>query len=565
MVFSAAPFSAYAFSELPAAPLDSTAFEDFLAEVTAKRCWLLELDAFALASSGAVSAAFSAAAFSQVGFSDASAGVTGGVQTLRFSSQGYTSHADDSPASTHYDSRLKVEDIVLERRIVGRDGIGGLTRVFGQVSIDNSDGELDNLTRDYAVDGRRVRILIGRPDDALADYGLVFSGVVSTLPTIGQQRVVLQLSDGAAKLAQPVNDNVYAGTGDTEGGADVAGQHKPVAFGEALNVAAPLVDSTRLIYQAHDGTVSDVPAVYDRGILLTQGSDYSSSADLLANAPSAGEYRVYKAGGYFRLGSTPSGTVTCNVLGDASLSGYVETTGDIVLRLLAVQAALTSSEIDPASFSRLGTDAGAPVGIWSGLEVRNVDAMVDELLAGIGAFGGFSRHGAFTVGVIKAPAGIPAQTLTEAEIVELEQLPLPGPVNPRVWRARVAYQRNYTVQGDFAAAVTAARRTFAAQPARYSTVDDSTVKSRYLLAVEFLQAGFYQDEADSDDEADRVFDLWSGPRRLFRVLTKLLALPRDIGQVVQLEHSRYGLSLGVPGRVLGHAVRGEAVELMVLT
>jgi hypothetical protein len=162
-----------AYSEQDHVAVDSNAsFDAFLALVTAKRTWLLELDALSLASSDALSGAFSGGAFDDLGFSDAAAGaVTGGVQTQRYSSDGYTSKTGDLPAYTWYDGRITAGPTV-QRRIAGRNGIGGLTRVFAEISLDNTDGALDLLTRNYALDGRAVTILLGRPTDARSAFGV---------------------------------------------------------------------------------------------------------------------------------------------------------------------------------------------------------------------------------------------------------------------------------------------------------------------------------------------------------------------------------------------------------
>mgnify|MGYP001558303494 CR=1 FL=1 len=565
-MFSGQAFSEFAFGEQEYTPLDTSEFQAFLDEITSPRCWLLELDAFPLAPSGAVSSAFGSAAFGELGFSDASGGSSAGVITLRFSTHGYTSQAADAPANTWYDGRLN-DPVIVDRRITGRDGIGGLASVYAEVSLINVDGSLDELLTQYALDGRRARVLIGRTTDALADYGLVFSGVLASA-VIGLDTVRLRLSDGAAKLTNTIlNENAYLGTGALEGGADIEGKPKPMGYGHGYGIPAQLVDSAKLIYQVHDGLVSSVPNAQDRGIELTLGSDYSSIADLNATAPSAGTYRVCKdaSGSYFRLNSAPAGTVTCDALLDASLSGYVNTVSDIVLRILVEQVGLISTEIEPSSFVQLDTDAPAEVGVWVGTGRMTAAQLVDQLLASIGAFGGFNRQGAFSVGMITVPSGVPVATFTEEDIVEITREPLPAAVAPIIWRASVAYQKNYTVQKDLAAAVIAARRTFAAEEVRVSMSDDLAIQSRHLLAVEYANdAGLYALAADADTEALRLFTLWSAERAMYRMKTRLKGMTCDLGKVIQIEHSRHGLAAGKPARVLGHTVRGAEVEMLVL-
>ncbi len=560
-MFSAGSFSEFAFDQHEYTLLDTSAFEAFLAEEQAKRCWLLELDAFSLAAGDAIGGAFADGTFSDLPYAGGAPSVAGGVQTLRFSTHGYISRiftngmaGSDPDAPWFWDGRLS-GDIRVNRSITGRDGLGGITRVFAEVTLVNRDGGLDALTLSYSLGGRAARVLIGREDDPLSSFGVLFTGVVETVTTRAGS-VYLSLSDGAAKLDRAVNEATYAGTGGLEGGADLKGKRKPRAWGKSFNVRPPLVDSVNLIYQVNDGVIKDVPAVYDRGIALVK----------VVGAPAAGEYQVDTAAGTFKLGATPSGELTSDVEGDASSAGYVSKTGDIILRLLAI-AGLNSSEIEPSSFVQLNGDVPADVGIWVGTEPRAVEECVDELLSGIGAFGGFARNGGYSVGVVKAATGTDVLELKEEDILDgIERLPLPAPVEPIVWRTLVGYKRNYTVQSDFAAAVPAAQRTFAAEPVRIVKKEDAAVKSRYLLAREFGPVpSFYVNEADADTEAQRLFDLWGKQQRgFYSVPTKLKALTRELGKEVYLRHRRLALANGAYARVLGQDVRGARVTLTVL-
>lgn len=565
-MFGDSAFGVFAFAEHSHTPADTSAFEAFLAEVNSPRCWLLEIEPFSLAGD-LLAGTFSGAGFGELAFSAGGDAEGVGLGSLYYSTHGFNSRSTDTPASTHYPAVLQPPRV--ERMILG--GVAGLARVAASIELVNRDGAFDLLTEQYALDGRRVQILIGRgadrarntSADARADFGVLFTGVVRNY-TVGDV-FTLELSDGIAKLELPINPDTYTGAGSLEGGDDLKGKSKPVALGYCWNVPGPLVLSASLIYQVHNGAINDVPAAYDRQILLTQGADYTDQADLLANAPSAGQYRVLKSGGYVRLGSTPAGTVTFDVEGDASGAGFVSTTADIVLRILATYAGLTSTELDPTSFGRLNSLAGASVGRWLGTEPVNMDRVIDELLAGVGAFGGFNRQGAFSVGLVAAAAGeTEVATLTERDIVGLERIPLPPHIDPVTWRARVGWQRLGFVQTDVAAAVDAARRTYAAEPTRYAEQADASIRSRRLLAKDLAVDALYAEESDADTEAQRLYDLWSSARAMFTVKTRLKALTRDLGQVIRIEHPRHGFAAGKPARVLGHEVVGSDVELTVL-
>jgi hypothetical protein len=477
-----------------------------------------------------------------------------GINTLRFSTHGFTTAAADTPARTWYDGRLN-DGVTVDRRIVGKDGLGGLATVFAEASLVNLDGALDLLLSNYAIDGRAARIYIGPADGALSDFGLLFSGVVESA-LIGTDAVQFRFSDGSARLENAIiNETSYAGTGGLEGGADLAGKAKPKGWGHVFNIAPPLVDSANLIYQVNDGAISDVPEAYDRQVVLTK----------VAGAPAGGEYQIDASAGTFTLGATPAGTVTCNAKLDASGTGYIDTAADIVRRILVDSVGLYSSEIEPMSFDRLKTDVPAEVGIPAMDGSTSASQIVDQLLAGVGAFGGFNRQGAFSVGLIAEAAGVPVLTLTSENIIDITRESLPAAVAPIIWHATVAYQRNHMVQTDVAASVTAARRTFAAEAVRVSTSEDLAIKSRHLLACAYTNdTGLYADSADADAEALRLFNLWGTERGMYRVKARPEALICDLGTVVEVRHPRHGFANGRSARVLAHTIRGSEVEMLVL-
>jgi len=545
-----------------------TAFATLVADVNSKRCWALKIDAFQIAAPGGMSSQFGDGAFGEYGFAEDDAGAAGGIVSLYYSDNDYTSQAADTPASTIFDGRIVEAPMQIRREMFGMSGVGVLTRISGQIALTNYDGGLDALVASYGLDGRRITVSLGDPADAYANFGTVFAGVIATRPSVKMDTCDILLADASGRLVVPFNTNTYAGTGAAEGGADLKGKPKPLAFGNCLNISAPLVDSALLIYQVHDGLASDVPAAYDRQVVLTKGADYVSYTDMTTNAPAAANYRVLKTatGSYFRLGSTPAGTVTADVLGDAT-GGYINKTGDIVNRILGTQAGLAAADISAAAIAQLNADQAAEVGIFRGTQGDTVDNVVDELLQNAGAFGGFSRTGPFTCGVIKAPGSVAAADAFSAEdIRSIERQPLPMQVEPIVWRARVGYQKNYTVMTDVAAGVTAARRTFAAEAQRISLKDDTATQSRHRLAREYGPTGaLFAQAADGDTEALRRITLWKQELGIYAVNTCGRALLRDLGDEVTITYNRFGFDAGKQVVILGHQVNGaDDVTLMVL-
>lgn len=453
----------------------------------------------------------------------------------------------------HYDGRIK-DGFTVSRDLAGRDGVGGLARVFAEVPLSNADGALDGLLQDFALDGRAVRLLVGAADADYSEFGTVFSGVVKSA-TITQSALRLSLSDGLSRLEVPIQANRYAGSGGLEGGADLKGKNKPLCYGAVFNVTPVLVDPLNLVWQVHDGAIQDVPAVRDRAVALTK----------VSGTPAAGEYSVNAAAGTFQLGASPDGEVTCDVEGDAPVAGYSDQLATIALRILA--AKLYTSEIDTTAFSNVGTMIAAPVGVWVGTDDRTAADVLDELLFGAGCYGGFSRAGVFTAGLIAAPnAGATVLELDETSITTIDREPLPAALEPAVWRAAVAWRRNHSVQSDIAALAADADRAFAVEEWRYAAVEDAAVKSRHLLAREYgpIPSPFVE-QADGDAEAARLFLLWGAAGRAqFRVGTVFEGVLADLGTAVRLTHSRHRLQSGRQARVIGQTITGSRVELRVI-
>lgn len=535
MMFGAAPFGSVPFASSVAAggALAPNAFLALLDSAAAEHCYLADIEAWDLAG--------------------------GALATLRYGSHGYASRPTDAPAMTYWHSHLS-QPADFERRIDHRGGLGGIARIDGEVTLINIDGALDTLLTDYAMDGRRLTIRLGEPDDRLSDFGHVLTAYGLDVDA-SRDVVRLRVDDGLARLEKPIQVATYAGTGGLDGGADLAGKYRPLCYGQALNVPAVPVDAVKLIYQVHAGSIEDVPAVYDRGVALARGADYASQAELDTTAPAAGQYRVYKAGGYYRLGSTPAGTVTADVRGD-NTGGYVEKTADVTKRLLVNQYGLTDSDFNFAALAQTNTDAPAPVGIWIGTDARPILDVIDALARGVGGYAGFNRYGVFELGVITAPAGGASATFTDEHIIAIERSPLPGDLAPVVWRVAVGYQRNYTVQTDLAASVTDARRTFASEEYRVASAADSAVKTAHVLARDLpIVEGYFAAQADAQAEANRLLALFKSRRGLYRMATKLGALRVDLGYVVSVTTSRYGFAAGKLARVVGYRLDASRREI----
>lgn len=461
-----------------------------------------------------------------------------------FSSHGFITGPADTPANTYYDERV---DQALEfSRSLVTDRLGGLASEAIEIKLRNSDGELDAWVDSYAFDGREARVLIGDDGFGYAEYGEVFRGQMMDL-SVDEDIVTIRARTKLAALSVAIAANFYAGTGGAEGGADLAGKMKPLCWGQVFNVPALLVNSATLVYQVHDGAISDVPQVFDRGISLTK----------VGGTPAPGQYSVDTAAGTFTLGGIPDGQVTANVLGRVH-GGYFDTVADIVEDILVHYSPLDAADLDAASFSALNSAQAAPMGLWLDAPASVAD-VVSTLLEGAGCFGTFTPLSVFRVGQFAAPAAIHDFELTADDIISVQRDPLPATLAPVVWRYQVGYARAYAVQTDLAAGVSAAQRTFAAESYRIAAAADAALKVDYQFAqdVEAIESPFAA-QADAAAEAARLLALFRTPHALYTLTLKPALWTANLNDTVLVTYPRYRLNGGALGRVV--AIDIDAAE-----
>jgi len=246
----------------------------------------------------------------------------GTTLVFRASNAEYNTRPSDNPANTHYANRVKQpglvrRDMFSSGKTSGRTSIG-----HGQFVFVNADGAYDYLLP-YAVDGRSFVLKYGDSAGSYSSFTTVLKGTMEQAD-YSEDFIYYRVKDKLYVYDNPLAQTLYAGTNAAPAGveglpADIKGQVKPIILGSVLNITPVLVNSSRLIYQVSNFSVADISNVYDKGLALTRGADYPDLAtmDSVGGAPAAGQYRVWPQGGYFRLGSSPAGQITCDAKSNA--------------------------------------------------------------------------------------------------------------------------------------------------------------------------------------------------------------------------------------------------------
>jgi hypothetical protein len=509
----------------------------------------------------------------------------GGFAAHRFADHGYLTPAGETPASTFIDGRV-VQPGLLRRDLYGQAKTRGDVMIGnGAVILANVDGELDDLL-DYGFDGQNFFIYeVDQETYALATLPM-FSGVAEQ-PIFDLNQVTFAVRDQNHAFDVELLTTRYAGTNvlpaGVEGTAgDIKGKVKPKVVGIALNVSPVCVNTSRQIYQVdgQDGLRTGWSmVVYDKRSVLTAGAVYTSQADMETNAPTAGQYRVWPAGGMFRTNAAHT-LLTADVTNPTQYG----TTGCEVSSVLRF--------ISGASVFESHLDSDPDCGIYLRDEVT-VLAAINMVAPSVNAFFAYqpSPTGASNLGYLCSqlcdPSSLPytpvlpVVDLDEDNIIE-SSLQRIAPNEPErglpVWRVNVQYAKNNTVMGlTDLAGVALADQTFAGIEFRTATASDANVKLQWPDAPELNVVSLIDAESDAQSEADRLLDLHSVSRSMFKlsipaeIVREIPAVggaaPRMFGlhSRVRVTYDRFGLDAGVVFLVVGIQQNHEddTVELII--
>ena len=351
---------------------------------------------------------------------------TSSVSPRYFSDRGFNTEGDENPADQPFAPRLD-QALYLRQSIgAGETGFGGAAvQNSGELRLQNLDAELHSLVSGSRINGRLVRVLAGGVADPVKgrakwryrEFREVFRGTAAEWRVSGNT-VIVPLRDVLHKLDLPLVASRYAGTGGAEGGADLAGKGKPQAMGQYWQAPAPMIDTSNLILQVHDGQVQSVDAVEDRGVDIPldtgvgTGGDVATYAALVAASVTSGQHATCLAEGLVKLGSTPDGLVAIDGKGAVIGGSYTNVTASIVQNMLTEIAGLDDQDLDLGAFSALATAQASAVGYWFGPDNEvSVRQAARIFLKGIAGFIHGTRDGLISVGRVTKPSGRAGQEL----------------------------------------------------------------------------------------------------------------------------------------------------------
>jgi hypothetical protein len=449
----------------------------------------------------------------------------------------------------------------------------------------NADGGMDSLVT-KAFDAQDFIVISSDTNTPRLFYGSMEQ------PTYDVQTMRLTVRDSHYIFQRPMLPIKYAGTNVLPSGvegtaSDLKGAPKPLVLGQVFNLTPKLVNTALLVYQV-DGQqglrTGWALTVYDKRIALVAGANYVDQADMEANAPAAGQYRVWPAGGCFRLGSSPLGSVTADVnnpitVADARWTTFPAATVDNQAHSIvaAMQEWITDAyaTFTPRAGPTVYVNYTPPVvGIYLDQETTGAEAINQVSMSLSAGWGPDQNQNYMNINFwqVREPGSYavtdyhgntpPVIALQESDVLEIQRIVSGDPDRGiPIWKVNLGYAKNYTVQsGTDVAGAAAADIAFVSQAFRYVTAEDATVKTQWPNAQVLNIDSLIVNQADAQTEANRLLALYKVRRDFLQVKVPLSdtytlgngaqRLPW-IGQDVSLTHSRYGLAAGATLRLIG--------------
>lgn len=406
---------------------------------------------------------------------------------------------------------------------------GHVATSFGTVVLHNEDGQFDDTaTLDLQDNALVVYRGLSGTSQFPADFETQLQGVAQDIEA-DTERVRITVRDRGRLFRKQVLTTTYAGTGAEEGDPSVAGQLKPLAYGNVRQVLPVLISAADQIYQFNTTTTANVVNAKDRENALPANT-ISPAVGIFPPAapPPAGTFNANPTTGFMRLGAQPVGPVTIDLVGG---DGILDP-GNIIRRLIA-RAGFPVTDIDTVSFSTFGSQYLTPVGIY----LRDETSYEDAITSLITGSAWYVEPQTGLLRLIQIAKTTSVFTITEDQLLTKEsirRLTLPAPPS----QLRLGYNRAWHVFDE------QLTPEFFYEPALNPAPLGSSDEIRSNTA--FIDAAFTQ------GEATRQLNLWLTQRNHFRVTIRVPVLykPR-IGDTITLVHSRLGLSLGLDTIIMG--------------
>lgn len=251
------------------------------------------------------------------------------VSPLRYGTDGVMTISEAGEARQHFEPRLSDPGNFERHMFEPSQAFGESTAGYGDVQVragaSGRDGGTTDHVLDMGVDGRRISVYeVASKRTPRSQWQLRLRGVVDHLVSDdAYNQLGFAIRDVLAPFQVPLLTDTYGGTtvggglGTVDGDVPLTGVKKQRVYGLVSNVEAQVANPYDLVFQFSDKAVAGM-TVRDAGAELINGGDFGTLAGLFAWVQVAGQYVTHNALGLARLGSSPVGAVTADVITSAT-------------------------------------------------------------------------------------------------------------------------------------------------------------------------------------------------------------------------------------------------------
>lgn len=448
---------------------------------------------------------------------------------------------------------------------------GGASMSFGDIEIDNLNGEYDSWLTDYIWKNGKIQVYFGDPLWTPANnitafkstYELIFDGVIEDIDSKSRTVLNIKIRDKLQRLNTPIEtpegapDNRYnkvqaVGVWTAAGGQNNQDTMRPIIFGEVHNVEPVLLDPSNIEYIVNNGPTEQLIELRDNGVPIYNPTTLSSGVS------------TYNSNtGIFRLSKPLYGTLTASVQGlketvnlttGAIEVGYTNRIAKLICLIISkyINSAnkFTAADLDLTNLQAFDAAHTQPVGLHVG-DRENALSVCQMLADSVGAQLFITRAGKLQLLKLATPASA-TFTITDDDILyqslEISERP------EVVAAVKIGYNKNYTIQSGLLSGIPEAHKTMFASEWDPVTSTDATVKANYQLNVDPVQKDtFLQVKSDAETEASRLLNYYKVPKTVFKFNARSRLMSLTLGQNVTLVHKRFGLYNNGSGK-LGQVV-----------
>ena len=465
--------------------------------------------------------------------------------------QGWKTRSTDTPADTRIEGRLINAGAVSRMMFRGGASTGAVEGAFGAVELENGDGGLAAWREYFVAGGTYELYALTAAGEASGTWSLVLKVRMVAVRFSGS-RMLISLRDRTASLDVPLAKNFFAGTGNLEGESFAAGLRKPWGCGDCYNLEPVMIDDTKKIHIVSDaGFDAATIGRYEKygGTALLREANYTSEAQLLSTAPTAGYARRWPTGGAIRLQNSFSYIITSDI-------SFGSTTGKLVHRCLeacALRAGLAAGDMSASDLSALDASPTINAGYYV-TDDETARSVMNKLAAGGGVWYGFDRSDVLRFGKVELASGSPAVAFTEFNTLEIDREDVPALSVP-VWSITMRWRKRWRRQEIYGVPSLPTYSDLGREWDEYTVTDAATLTNNpnaRAITIDTYSLNLDSVAAPST-EASRLLTLFKSLRAVYRVRAEITTstLALDLGSAASIKDDRLGLTSATTFKVIG--------------